>query len=424
MATTKVIKTRIVLRNDSTAAWLAADAVLLKGEVGLEFLDSGKVKMKVGDGSKTWTELPYFGGDESKVFQVGALTEITETNLSTGDIAIVKEAIYEDEAHPENSKYTYTGYVYNGTAWAAMDGNYNAENVYFAEDLMYTKAIGELDAVDASGSAILKAKGKNVKDVFTTILAKRKQPTLANPAVTLSGTQGSQDVEIGTTITKSGTLGASLSAGSYTYGPATGITSTGWTTKVEYTQGKTGEIATGTTNSLAYNYSFQMGTDGTTVKVKYSAVATHDAGAEAKDSFGDTSSPVVQIAAGSKSKDATATYSCYRKMFYGTRTDIDTLDSAKIRALTGEKEAAKANNSLSVTIPVGAKRVIIAVPSNRTVTSVKDVNDSSAEVISSFVQQTVAVEGAEGYTAVDYKVYVSDYANPAVAANTYKVTIA
>ena len=43
-----------------------------------------------------------------------------------------------------------------------------------------------------------------------------------------------------------------------------------------------------------------------------------------------------------------------------------------------------------------------------------------------FVNQasSVQVEGAEGYTAVDYKVYICDYANAATAANTYKVTIA
>ena len=111
-------------------------------------------------------------------------------------------------------------------------------------------------------------------------------------------------------------------------------------------------------------------------------------------------------------------------MFYGTRTDNTELDSAKIRALTGIKEGAKANNSLSVSIPVGAKRVVIAVPSNRSVTSVKDVNDSSAEIISAFETKTIKVEGAEGYTAVDYKVYICDYANAATAANTYKVTIA
>ena len=305
-----------------------------------------------------------------------------------------------------------------------MDGSYNAENVYFAEDLIYTKQIGELPVVPASGAATLSAKGKNIKTVLSSILAQRKQPSVTNPAVTLNGYQSNSENEIGTTITVSGkTLSASLSAGSYTYGPATGVTATAWSTKVSYTQGKTGEIATGETNSLPYAYNFQLGTDGNTVAVKFEATATHGAGAVAKDNLGDDSNPVKQVAAGTKTQTSTATYSSYRKMFYGTRVDATELDSAKIRALTGVKEAAYANNGLSVNIPTGAKRVVIAVPGGREVTSVKDVNDSSAEIISAFEKQTVAVEGAENYNAINYNVYICDYANPATAVNTYKVTI-
>ena len=60
--TNNQLRTRIVLRNDSTSAWLASKTqVLLRGEVGIEFLDTGKVKMKVGDGTTTWENLPYFG---------------------------------------------------------------------------------------------------------------------------------------------------------------------------------------------------------------------------------------------------------------------------------------------------------------------------------------------------------------------------
>ena len=45
------INTRIILRNDSTANWnVNSDQVLLKGEVGIEFTESGKVKVKIGDG--------------------------------------------------------------------------------------------------------------------------------------------------------------------------------------------------------------------------------------------------------------------------------------------------------------------------------------------------------------------------------------
>lgn len=364
----------------------------------------------------------------TKVYQVeiaagvehlGAInTAVGENVKNAGDVAIVKEAI------SDTTQKQYCAYVFDGENWVAMDGNYNAENVYFAEDLTYTKQIGELPDVPASGAATLSAKGKNIKTVLSSILAQRKQPSVTNPAVTLNGQQSNSENEIGTTITVSGkTLSASLSAGSYTYGPATGVTATAWSTKVSYTQGKTGEIATGETNSLPYAYNFQLGTDGNTVAVKFEATATHGAGAVAKDNLGDDSNPVKQVAAGTKTQTSTATYSSYRKMFYGTRVDATELDSAKIRALTGVKETAYANNSLSVNIPTGAKRVVIAVPGSREVTSVKDVNDSSAEIISAFEKQTVAVEGAENYTAINYNVYICDYANPATAVNTYKVTI-
>lgn len=73
------IKTRIVLRNDSTVNWNAnASSVLMKGEVGIEFLESGKVKMKVGDGTKTWAQLPYFGGEEAKVFEAIAAAGVAD----------------------------------------------------------------------------------------------------------------------------------------------------------------------------------------------------------------------------------------------------------------------------------------------------------------------------------------------------------
>ena len=128
------LRTRIVIRNDSTTNWLANESVvLLKGEVGIEFLADGKVKMKVGDGIKTWAQLDYLNGEEAKTFQVSSLDEITDTELAVGDTAIVKTAIYTDAENEANNKYSYTGYVYNGSAWAAMDGNYSAMNVFTTE---------------------------------------------------------------------------------------------------------------------------------------------------------------------------------------------------------------------------------------------------------------------------------------------------
>ena len=58
MATT-TINTRISLRNATTEEWAQSSLVLLKGEFALEYTTSGDVKVKVGDGVKTFAELPY-----------------------------------------------------------------------------------------------------------------------------------------------------------------------------------------------------------------------------------------------------------------------------------------------------------------------------------------------------------------------------
>ena len=51
---------RLVLRNDSSANWIAENTTLLKGEVGLEFLEDKSIKIKIGDGQTKWKDLGYF----------------------------------------------------------------------------------------------------------------------------------------------------------------------------------------------------------------------------------------------------------------------------------------------------------------------------------------------------------------------------
>lgn len=50
------ILSKIILRNDTSTNWAASDPVLFKGEVGIE-TDTNKIK--IGDGAKTWSALPY-----------------------------------------------------------------------------------------------------------------------------------------------------------------------------------------------------------------------------------------------------------------------------------------------------------------------------------------------------------------------------
>ena len=87
-------------------------------------------------------------------------------------------------------------------------------------------------------------------------------------------------------------------------------------------------------------------------------------------------------------------------------------------------DAPKNGSKFSIPIPVGALRVVFAYPATlEDVASVKDVNGLGAESKSAFTVSNVDVEGANGYTAKSYKVYVCDFANANDKANTFDVQI-
>lgn len=407
------LNTRIILRNDSTANWLTNEStVLLKGEVGIEFLADGKVKVKIGDGTKTWAQLDYFGGEESKTFQVSSLDEITDTDLAVGDTAIVKTAIYTDAENEANNKYSYTGYVYNGSAWAAMDGNYSADNVYFEDDMLVTKEIGYITLTNGQGT--IPSKGKNLSEVFEAMFVKEQNPTTTQPSVNLTFSQAGA-YEVGSVVSPS--YSATFNAGSYTYGPETGVTVTSW--EISDTAGNTASTASG---------SFADVTVTDTTNYKITAKANHTEGAipltNKKNEYA-----AGQIAAGNKSKVSSA-ITGYRSFFYGVLDTSSTdapLTSEIVRGLTNGG-AYNASKTFTLNGSATAKRIVIAIPSNSTRTGLKEVILTSAmntPVTDSYVKTTsaVQVEGVNGATAIDYNVYV--YEPAAIdTGEVHKITLA
>ena len=407
------LNTRIVIRNDSSANWLTnKSTVLLKGEIGIEFFADGKIKMKVGDGTKTWEELSYFGGEESKVFQVSSLSEITETDLVVGDIAIVKTAIVTDVENESNNKYSYTSYVYNGSAWAAMDGNYNADNVYFSDDMMVTKEIGYITLTNGQGT--IPSKGKNLSEVFEAMFVKEQNPTTTQPSVNLTFSQAGA-YEVGTVV--SPTYSATFNAGNYTYGPATGVTVSSW--EISDTAGNTASTASGSFNDVTVS-------DNTNYKI--TAKANHTAGATPLTNKGNEYA-AGKIAAGNKSKVSSA-ITGYRSFFYGvldTSSAEAPLTSAIVRGLTNGG-AYNASKTFTLNGSATAKRIIVAIPSNSTRAGLKEVILTSAmntPVTDSYVKTTAAVqvEGANGATAIDYNVYCYEPAS-IDAGEVHKITLA
>ena len=406
-----MMTTRIQVRRDTAANWVVnKDVIPAAGEPCME-TDTGVVKF--GDGVTTYENLPAIGanagstathyegtreGDETDAEVIERVLSGTSPNKD--DIFVVKTLISGD-------KYSFTAYVYNGTAWAAMDGNYNAENVYFDEDLLTTSEIGNITLTN--GQATIPSTGKNLKEVFQTIFVEEKNPTITQPSVSLTFAQA-KAYEVGESVTPQ--YSASLNPGSYQYGPATGITATAW--QITDTAGHSASTASGQFDPVVV-------ADDTNYTI--TAQATHGAGATPKTNVGnDYAAGAIQ--AGTKSKTSSA-ITGYRNSFYGTVTAKDTVTSAIVRGLAGKSGRALANGAtFNVSIPVGALRVIIAYPATlRDVTSIQDVNGMSAEIKPSFTQQTVQVEGANGATAIDYKVYTLDFASANDTANTYKVTV-
>lgn len=404
------MKTKIQMRRDTTANWVKNKATV--PAAGEPCFDTDLGTLKVGDGVTTYEALKAIGTSAAHYEGVKNAgendTEVITRVLAAAGITPDQDDIFVVKTLIAGGKYSYTAYVYDGSVWAAMDGNYNAENVYFADDLTYTAAIGVL-TVPSSGSGTIASSGKNVKDVLASILAKEKNPSATQPAVTVTCSQVGA-YEVGSKVTPA--YSASLSAGSYTYGPATGITATAWS------------VTDGTDTKTTATGTFEEMTVGDSTSYVITATATHGAGATPVTNLGNAYE-AGKIAAGNKSK-ATGKITGYRNSFYGTLTaKTSAVNSALVRSLPAKSgKALAAGNSFNLAIPVGAIRVVFAYPATlRDVSSVQDVNGMNAEVKTAFTKIVVSVEGANGYQAIDYKVYVMDMANANDTANTYKVTI-
>jgi hypothetical protein len=423
MVQQQYLNTRIILRNDSNENWTTyKDQILSKGEAGVEFVN-GKAKIKIGDGATTWENLAYVGGDEAKNFQVNSLDEITDNELAVGDTAIVKTLIYQDTNNASNNKYSYTGYVYNGTGWAAMDGNYNAENVYFDEDLITTHKVGNFQTL-TNGSATIAAAGKNLKQLWNAIYLKEdKSITIKKPSVSLTVSGSGTTVEVGSTFTRPTATLKITGIGSYEYGSkdadgqeystttATNITfdklKVGFGSNIDtatsyeeltaggYTTNQT-LTYTATSTDIADNHvkegdtTYKFCAEGHhTASNRYPITnlgnyltagslsgETFTATTVAESAKNDEGAVVAKgnIAAsaadGIEPTAATWKITGYREGFYfGTSaTEIlpANITSATIRGLTTKTEKDYATGTQNVTIPVGAKTVIIACPATST----------------------------------------------------------
>ena len=367
-----------------------------------------------------------------KFYEVSALSEIA--NPVKGNVAIVTET--------KDGVAYKTAYHYDN-GWKAMAGNYNASNVYFDKDLITTFAMGNISLTNGQGTVA--AKGKNLEQVWQAIYQKETPPTINEAKVTSFSAGPDDGVEVGTVISTISCSGA-FTEGSYSFGSvdaantstvysdtSTGIGNPTWTVSYELKDANNGVAGTTTSAEITnkdLSKSFTLGTGFTVNSISSKSYATISYEAEWSQSpripINNLGTQVSggRIASGSKTGSDDVKITGFRKMFYGTFNNKDTMTSATIRTLTGERAA---TGTFNLSIPAGCSRVAIALPAGRSVSKVLDVNDSNADIYAAgaFSTTTVAVEGANGFTTASYTVYYLDYAVPAdIVKNTYKVTIA
>lgn len=448
------LKTIITLRQGTTEEWASSSVVLKQGEAGLEYLADGSVKIKAGNDKDLWADLPYIGSDvkSANVFQV----ELGEDDLDDiaaieaqvaaenaekqdGDVAIVKAAI-------AGGKYSYTSYVYESAldvegensshGWSAMDGNYSAANVFLKDKIVLAGDYGQdsrKDKITSIGNLRIGdeiAAGTSIQSLFMDMLSQRLQPssTPTAPAASITlYTDGSTKkvtagaVEVGTTINPY--YVASLSAGSYTYGPATGITATSYSvtsTGRKTVDGAAADVVEDSATTSAGSFNTFIVDDDTNYSVSVSI--EHGEGVPAVDNLGSPAVPEVKIPAGTKTKTSGAVTG-YRAWFCGYKDGTNALaDATKI---TGEQVRAlgtSKNGSWSSSMNVSQmKQMFFAAPKGKGYKPViKDASTTAPQTVQGPI--TVSVEGANEFTAIDYDVWYVANASAASGSATLNIT--
>ncbi len=222
---------RIQLRRDTAANWTAVNPVLAQGEPGCE-TDTGKCK--IGDGTSTWSVLPYYGGDASAlVISNDTTTNATEyptwTTGTTGLLPI-KVSSTKMTFNPSLGAFTLNGSlnlgegtnVVAGTTTGTKIGTATTQKLGFFNSVPIVKPTGSLltavgnlglvatptiAATDLSSGQVALARGGTAADLSATGPGYLRQKT-AGAGVTV----GSTFVDAGLYVTPGTNCTAGLQA--------------------------------------------------------------------------------------------------------------------------------------------------------------------------------------------------------------------
>lgn len=347
------------------------------------------------------------------VWQVDVTGEATDasklvelTNAKKGDIAVL---VRTDIGNPVISYILRENGPTTAANWVALCGKVTTENVVLGYTLK-TMGNGKIGGIAENTTF---QPNTTLKTILNQMFVKIIQPTIKQPSISISA-NGAKSVEAGTQVNI--TVTPTFNPGSYTYGPATGVTLQTYTLQ-QNLKGSTTTIVDAA--STAEPHTVQNITIEDGVTIQFNASCTHTAGAQPLDNSGAPAT-VQGIQAGTKSVSNQQAFSGFRKYFYGCKTTItETVDSAYIRGLTGSNGAYN-NNSWNINVPEGTKEITIAVEDGKTLRNILYVEGMNTDVLSTFTMTKVPVEGANGFTAKNYNVYRVEVPG-GLTARTYKV---
>ena len=232
MAEVKTMNVRFQQKIDTAANWAASEVILLAGEIAIE---SDTNKFKFGDGQHKFSDLEYAGIDQTQLDAIednyyrvipndgesdaDAIARVV-TSPKKGDIAVCERVI-----GGVSTASSLTAYMYGEVAgengatamqWRALDGNYDASNVYFDQDLITSFAMGNITLTN--GMATIGASGKNLMEVWESIYVKEINTDLQNTAPSCSMSGNSTKYYLVGATSEAQTITLGLSKGSYDYG--------------------------------------------------------------------------------------------------------------------------------------------------------------------------------------------------------------
>ena len=396
MAEIRELNTRLITRNDTEANWIANDPVLMPGEIAIS------ISEKTADGSFT---LPRF-----------------KVGISDGTVEGVPAV-----------KWSEIDYCLDTSDLIEKINNIRptTANTYFTEDMTVTYAFGKYTP-DSTGSVTVPTKDKSVYDALLDAFAEAKDPTVDYPSASISVSGG--EGEVGTTFTYPTATLKIDDVGSYTYGSKDA-------NEVKYGAADTGVVfassdvvlKNGDENTISNSSAMVKGSTlqltakagsttygDTAVTYTFTATASYTESDRVPVNNLGTKVPAKQITSGSTTVTSkTATFSGYRKCFWGYRLAADALaDPAKITSAQVRDASIiqKSGKTLptSYEVPVGTKQVFfLAKKGTKTSLSITDGNALNAPVACEKVAgggtkdapTGVWVEGADGYAATAYDLW-------------------